>query len=149
MFISPAYAQAAGGQGGGLTFIIPLILIFVVFYFLLIRPQQKRMKEHQNMVANLRRGDRIVTGGGVVGTVTKVIDDNEVQVEISEGVRVRVMRQTVQQVMNKSEPADKGQGGAKEKDKESGESGGKGMLGKIMGGGKSEDSSSSADDRKS
>jgi preprotein translocase subunit YajC len=139
MFISPAYAQAAGGQGGGLTFLIPLILIFVVFYFLLIRPQQKRMKEHQNMVSNLRRGDRIVTGGGVVGTVTKVIDDNEVQVEIAEGVRVRVMKNTVQQVMNKSEPADKGQGGGDKSaanDTSSQGSGGvQGMLDKLRGGG--------------
>ena len=139
MFISPAYAQGAGGQGGGLTFLIPLILIFVVFYFLLIRPQQKRMKEHQNMVANLRRGDRIVTGGGVVGSVTKVIDDNEVQVEIAEGVRVRVMKNTVQQVMNKSEPADKGQGGGDKSantNTASGQSGGvQGMLDKLRGGG--------------
>jgi preprotein translocase subunit YajC len=147
MFISPAYAQAAGGQGGGFAFLIPLILIFVVFYFLLIRPQQKRMKEHQNMVANLRRGDRIVTGGGLVGSVTKVIDDNEVQVEIAEGVRVRVMKQTVQQVMNKAEPADKGQssgkseGGDKDKQAEEG-GGGKGLLGRLTGGGKSDSAKS-------
>jgi preprotein translocase subunit YajC len=146
MFISPAYAQAAGGQGGGLTFLFPLILIFVVFYFLLIRPQQKRMKEHQNMVANLRRGDRIVTGGGVVGSVTKVIDDNEVQVEIAEGVRVRVMKNTVQQVMNKSEPADKSQGGgdkAANTDTKSGQGGGgvQGMLDKLRGGGSGSDKS--------
>ena len=138
MFINPAFAQTAGGQGGGLTFLIPLILIFVVFYFLLIRPQQKRMKEHQNMVTNLRRGDRIVTGGGVVGTVTKVIDDNEVQVEIAEGVRVRVMRQTVQQVMDKSEPADKDQSGQSQTDS----SEKKGIMGKLLGGGKSGSSQS-------
>lgn len=140
MFISPAYAQGAGGQGGGLTFLIPLILIFVVFYFLLIRPQQKRMKEHQNMVANLRRGDRIVTGGGIVGSVTKVVDDDEVQVEIAEGVRVRVMKNTVQQVMNKSEPADKSQSGGDQSAQKGsgGQSGGvSGMLEKLRGGGSS------------
>jgi len=142
MFIDPAYAQGAGGQGGGFAFLIPLILIFVVFYFLLIRPQQKRMKEHQNMVANLRRGDRIVTGGGLVGSVSKVIDDNEIQVEIAEGVKVRVMRNTVQQVMNKSEPADKSQGGStggsKTAANDSGGQGGvQGMLDKLRGGGSS------------
>lgn len=139
MFIDPAYAQGAGGQGGGFAFLIPLILIFVVFYFLLIRPQQKRMKEHQNMVSNLRRGDRIVTGGGLVGSVTKVIDDNEIQVEIAEGVKVRVMRNTVQQVMNKSEPADKGQSGGGKTAANDGGSGGQGgvqgMLDKLRGGG--------------
>ncbi len=89
MFIAPAFAQEANGGGGGdiITSLLPLVLIFVVFYFLLIRPQQKRSKEHRNMVTNLRRGDRVVTGGGVVGQVTKVINDNEVQVEIAEGVR--------------------------------------------------------------
>jgi preprotein translocase subunit YajC len=139
MFIDPAYAQGAGGQGGGFAFLIPLILIFVVFYFLLIRPQQKRMKEHQNMVANLRRGDRIVTGGGLVGSVTKVVDDNEIQVEIAEGVKVRVMRNSVQQVMNKSEPADKSQGGGgKTAANDSGGQGGvQGMLDKLRGGGSS------------
>ena len=141
MFIDPAYAQGAGGQGGGFAFLIPLILIFVVFYFLLIRPQQKRMKEHQNMVANLRRGDRIVTGGGLVGSVSKVIDDNEIQVEIAEGVKVRVMRNTVQQVMNKSEPADKSQSGGGKSAANDGSSGGQGgvqgMLDKLRGGGSS------------
>ncbi len=139
MFIDPAYAQGAGGQGGGFAFLIPLILIFVVFYFLLIRPQQKRMKEHQNMVANLRRGDRIVTGGGLVGSVTKVVDDNEIQVEIAEGVKVRVMRNSVQQVMNKSEPADKSQGGGgKTAANDSGGQGGvQGVLDKLRGGGES------------
>ncbi len=139
MFIDPAYAQGAGGQGGGFAFLIPLILIFVVFYFLLIRPQQKRMKEHQNMVANLRRGDRIVTGGGLVGSVTKVVDDNEIQVEIAEGVKVRVMRNSVQQVMNKSEPADKSQGGGgKTAANDGGGQGGvQGVLDKLRGGGSS------------
>jgi len=113
MLISPAYAQAAGGGQGGFDImaLLPLILIFVVFYFLLIRPQQKRMKEHRQMVEALRRGDRVVTGGGIVGSVTKVIDDNEVQVEIAEGVRVRVVKSNVQQVLSKSQPAEGEQGG--------------------------------------
>lgn len=106
MFISPAYAQGAGGGGGDLliTF-VPFILIFVIFYFLLIRPQQKRQKEHREMLAALRRGDNIVTGGGLVGKISKVIDDAEVEVEIAKDVRVRIMRAFVQEVRAKGEPA--------------------------------------------
>ena len=108
MLISPAFAQEGGAAPGGpdlLTSLLPLVLIFVVFYFLLIRPQQKKMKEHRNMVANLRRGDRVVTGGGLVGVVTRVINDGEVQVEIADGVRVRVVRGTITSVLGKTEPA--------------------------------------------
>ncbi len=106
MLISPAFAQDAGGGGGDiLTSLLPLVLIFVVFYFLLIRPQQKRAKEHRNMVTNLRRGDRVVTGGGFVGQVVKVLNDTEVQVEIAEGVRVKVVRSTITSVLDRSEPA--------------------------------------------
>ncbi len=110
MLISPAFAQetaapAAGGGGPDLiTSLLPLVLIFVVFYFLMIRPQQKKMKEHRAMVANLRRGDRVVTGGGLVGLVSRVINDGEVQVEIAEGVRVRVLRPSITQVLGKGEP---------------------------------------------
>ncbi len=106
MLISPAFAQDAAGGGGAdiLTSLLPLVLIFVVFYFLLIRPQQKRQKEHRSMVTNLRRGDRVVTGGGFVGQVTKVLNDNEVQVEIAEGVRVKVVRSTITSVLDRSEP---------------------------------------------
>ena len=95
----------------------PLILIFVVFYFLLIRPQQKRMKEHREMLGSLRRGDRIATGGGIIGQIVKVGDD-ELTVEISEGVRVRVVRATVSQVLSKPEPARGGRGGRASKDPE-------------------------------
>ena len=97
MFISPAYAQAAGGGGGsGLEMFLPLILIFVVFWVLLIRPQQKKMKEHRAMVDALRRGDKVVTAGGIIGTVTKVTEgEPEIQVEISEGVKVKVVRGTI------------------------------------------------------
>lgn len=111
MFISTAYAQAAqpapGFLDGGLVSLLPLVLIFVVFYFLLIRPQQKKVKEHRAMVQALRRGDRVVTSGGLVGTVTKVLNDSEVQVEIAEGVRVRMVRSAVSEVLAKSAPADR------------------------------------------
>ena len=104
MFVSPAYAQAAGGAGGGLEAMFPLVLIFVVFYFLLIRPQQKKAKEHKAMLEAVRRGDKIVTGGGIVGNVTKVIDDNEVMVEIADGVKVRVQRGMIAAILTKTEP---------------------------------------------
>jgi len=107
MFVSPAYAQAAGGGGsfGGLEPLLPLVLIFVVFYFLLIRPQQKKQKAHREMIANVRRGDRVVTAGGVIGQVTRVVDDRELMVEIADGVRVRVMRAMISELLAKSEPA--------------------------------------------
>jgi len=115
MFVSPAFAQAAApaGIGGGIESFLPLVLIFVVFYFLMIRPQQKRMKQHKEMLTQLRRGDRVVTSGGIIGTVNKVLSDTEVMVEIAEGVRVRVMRQTIQDIVSKTEPV----AGAKEDDK--------------------------------
>ena len=115
MFISPAYAQAAGGGGGGdmLTGLLPIVLIFVVFWFLLIRPQQKRMKEHKAMIANLRRGDKVVTGGGIIGTVTKVFDEGELEVEIATDVKVRVARATITDVLNKTAPVAAKSGGDK------------------------------------
>ncbi|MGX0878708.1 preprotein translocase subunit YajC [Roseovarius sp. MBR-154] len=85
---------------------IPLILIFVIMYFLLIRPQQKKLKEHKAMVESLRRGDQVVTQGGLIGKVAKVKDDNEIEVELSEGVKVRVVRSTIAQVLSKTEPAE-------------------------------------------
>lgn len=114
MFVSTAYAQTAAPAGGGgdmLVQFLPLILIFVVFYFLLIRPQQKKMKEHKAMLAAIRRGDRVVTGGGIIGVVTKVADD-ELTVEIAENVRVRCLRSTVNLVLAKTEPAGKSGGDA-------------------------------------
>ncbi|WP_323784722.1 preprotein translocase subunit YajC [Thalassovita sp.] len=84
---------------------VPLLLIFVIMYFLLIRPQQKKMKDHQAMVGALRRGDQIVTQGGLIGKVSKVKDENEVEVELAEGVKVRVVKSTISQVVNKTEPA--------------------------------------------
>ncbi|KRS12358.1 preprotein translocase subunit YajC [Roseovarius atlanticus] len=84
---------------------IPLILIFAIMWFLLIRPQQKKMKEHQAMVAALRKGDQIVTQGGMIGKVTRVKEGEEIEVEIAEGVKVRIVRNTVAQVLSKTEPA--------------------------------------------
>ena len=105
MFVSPAYAQASGGSGlGGIEAFLPLILIFVVFYFLLIRPQQKKMKDHKALLGSISRGDKVVTGGGIMGTVTKVIDDDEITIEISDGVKVRVQRSLVSTVISKTEP---------------------------------------------
>src|SRR3546814_255078 len=106
MFISTAWAQGAGGGGGGDIFsaLLPLVLIFGVFYFLLIRPQQKKVKQHKELLGQLRRGDRIVTGGGIYGTITKVISDAEVAVEIAEGVKVRIARGTIADVVSKPEP---------------------------------------------
>lgn len=106
MFVTPAYAQDAGAAGG-LISIIPFILIFVIMYFLLIRPQQKKMKEHQAMVGALRRGDQVVTQGGIIGKVVKVKEDGEAEVEIAEGVKVRILKQTIATVMSKTEPASK------------------------------------------
>ena len=116
MFVSPAYAQAAEGAGGGFEAFLPLILIFIVFYFLLIRPQQKKMKAHKAMLGAIRRGDKVVTGGGIFGTVTKVIDDDDVTVEIADGVKVRVQRSLVSAVMSKTEPVS---GDKDKKDKKS------------------------------
>jgi preprotein translocase subunit YajC len=107
MFISEAYAQAAGASVGGMESLqqfLPLVLIFVVFYFLLFRPQQKKMKAHRELVAQLRRGDRVLTQGGIIGQVNKVINDQEVSVEIAEGVRVRMVRSAVSEVLAKTEP---------------------------------------------
>jgi len=98
MFITPAYAQGLGG-GDAFTSFLPIILIFVVFYFLLIRPQQKKMKQHRAMLGQVKRGDRVLTGGGIIGTVTKVKDEtDEVTVEISDGVKVDILRSTISDV---------------------------------------------------
>ncbi len=122
MLISPAYAQAAGGDGGaGMFQLLPLVLIFVVFYFLLIRPQQKKVKVHRSMVEALKRGDRVVTGGGLVGKVTKVLDNHQLQVEIAEGVRVKVMRHTIQEVTSRAGPVGKGGEAKKEPANDAGE----------------------------
>ncbi len=91
---------------GGIEQFIPLILIFAIMWFLLIRPQQKKLKEHRAMVEALRRGDQVVTQGGLIGKVSKVKDDDEIEVEIATGVKVRVVKSTIGQVLSKTEPAE-------------------------------------------
>jgi len=94
VFITPAYAQAAGAPGMGdfVGMILPLVMIMAVFYFLLIRPQQRKLKEHQEMLKKVSKGDTVITQGGLIGKVVKVVDDSELQVEIGENVKVRVLR---------------------------------------------------------
>jgi preprotein translocase subunit YajC len=105
MLITPAYAQGiAFGGDSMLVSLLPFILIFVIMYFLILRPQQKRVKMHQEMVKNLRRGDTVVTSGGLIGKVTKVVDDEQIEVEIGEGVKIRQARQMIAEVRAKGEP---------------------------------------------
>ena len=104
MFVTPAYAQEAGATGAFVS-LLPLILIFLIMWFLLIRPQQKKLKEHRAMVEALRRGDQVVTQGGLIGKIIKVKEDGELEVEIAQGVKVRVLRHTIQSVISKTEPA--------------------------------------------
>ena len=108
MLISPAYAQAGGAAGGGDFFVslMPLILIFVVFYFLLIRPQQQKVKLHRQMIENLKKGDQVVTAGGILGKITRVdAGETTVQVEIAPNVQVKVARHTISEVVGKPAPA--------------------------------------------
>lgn len=105
MFITPAYAQAAPAGGSDmLVSLLPFIAIFVIMYFLILRPQQKRVKAHQEMVKNVRRGDTVVTSGGLIGKITKVVDDDQLEVEIADGVRIRQMRGMISDVRAKGEP---------------------------------------------
>ena len=106
MFITPAFAQAGSMFGGDnmLVSLLPFILIFVIMYFLILRPQQKRVKQHAEMVKNVRRGDTVVTSGGLVAKVTKVIDDEKVEVEVASDVRVVQMRSMLADVRAKGEP---------------------------------------------
>ena len=109
MLINPAYAQAAGASSPTdlITAMAPMLIIVGIFYLLLIRPQQKKAKEHRAKIAAIRRGDRVVTGGGLIGTVTKVVGETELLVEIAQNVRVTVVKATVAEVLSKSEPASK------------------------------------------
>jgi len=107
MFISEAMAQGAGGGSGFLIQIAPLVLIFAVFYFLLIRPQQKKMKDHRSMVESLTKGDKVVTAG-LLGTIAKIEDERIASVEISDNVKVKVVRSTITEVVsgtNTSKPS--------------------------------------------
>ena len=106
MFVTPAYAQAAAPAAGGAAAFaqfVPLILVFVIMYFLIMRPQQKKMRLHREMIAALKKGDNVITQGGIIGKVASVRDE-ELEVEIATGVKVRVIRSTVSQVLNKTEP---------------------------------------------
>ena len=106
LFITPAFAQGAPA-GGGMEMIlqfVPFVLIFVIMWFLIIRPQQRRAKAHQELIKNVRRGDTVVTSGGLIAKVSKVIDDAEIEAEIADGVRVRIVRGMIQDVRSKSEP---------------------------------------------
>ena len=107
MFITPAFAQAAGAADTNsmLMSLLPFALIFVIIYFLILKPQQKKLKDHQELVKNIRRGDTVVTNGGLVGKVTKVVDDDQIEVEIADGVRIRQMRGMISGVRTKGEPA--------------------------------------------
>ncbi len=115
MWISPAFAQAAGAPAGtSFVQFVPLVLIFVVFYFLLIRPQQKKLKEHKAMLEAVRRGDRVITNGGIIGLVTKVnAEKRELTVEIAENVRVQVAQDMITSVISKTEPVSDKAGGDK------------------------------------
>ncbi len=108
MLITPAFAQAAAGAGDTnsmLMSLLPFALIFVIMYFLILRPQQRKVREHADLVKNIRRGDTVITSGGLVGKVTKVVDDDQIEFEVADGVRVRQMRQMITGVRTKGEPA--------------------------------------------
>jgi preprotein translocase subunit YajC len=107
MFITDAYAQAASGasQGGLVGLLLPFALIIPIFYLLVFRPQNKKIKEHKALIAAVKRGDRVITSSGLIGQVNKVIDDNEVQLEIAEGVRVRMLRASISEIVTRAEPA--------------------------------------------
>jgi preprotein translocase subunit YajC len=107
MFVTEAFAQGTTGAAGGsdlLLSLLPFVFIFIILYFMIIRPQQRRVKQHQEMIGNLRRGDTVVTGGGFIGKVARVVDDSEVLVDLTEEVRVRVVRSTIIEVRSKGEP---------------------------------------------
>lgn len=104
MFVTPAYAQAAGGAPDILVSILPFLLIFVIMYFLIIRPQRTQMKKRTEMLTSIRRGDTVVTGGGLIGKVTKVIDDNELEIDLGNGVKVTSLRAMIADVRVKGEP---------------------------------------------
>ena len=141
MLITEAWAQGAGAGGSDfLVQLFPLVLIFIVFYFLLIRPQQAKVKSQREMLGGVKRGDRVVTGGGIIGLVTKVIGDNELQVELADGVRVRIIKSTITDIITRGESVR----GAKDGDEDdkpmlpppSAAPERKSLLGSLFGGGK-------------
>lgn len=128
MLISSAYAQAAAPAAGGSDFLVsmlPLVLIFVVFYFLLIRPQQKRAKEHRNMIEAIKRGDQVLTAGGIYGKVVRV-EDTQLTIEIAKEVDVKVARATISDVLNKTPPMSND-------NKAAPAAGGGGFMGRLLG----------------
>lgn len=104
MFISPAFAAdtAAAAEPGLLTSIMPLLLVFAIFYFLIIRPQNKRMADHRRMIDSLKRGDKVVTAGGLVATVKKLVNDDEVQLDLGDNIQVTAVRSTLMTVRNQT-----------------------------------------------
>ncbi len=106
MFISPAYAQAAGAAAPNpLLQLLPFVLVFIFFYFLIIRPQNQARKKHQEMIANVKRGDVVVTSGGLIGKISKVLEGDEVMVELADNVVVKVVKSTLTDIRNKTAPA--------------------------------------------
>ena len=103
MFVTPAYAQSAGGGNPLFDLLIPITLVVIIFYFLVFRPQKNQAKQREAMLAAIRRNDNIVTNGGIVGKVSKVIDDNEVEVEIAKDTKVRILRSFITEVRTKGE----------------------------------------------
>ena len=105
MFVSPAFAQTGLGGGAGIVeMLLPFVLIFIIMYFLILRPQRQQAKRREEMLKAIRRGDTVITNGGIVGKVTKVVDDNEVELQIAEGVKVRAVRSLIAEVRTKAEP---------------------------------------------
>jgi preprotein translocase subunit YajC len=138
MLISEAFAQTAAAPAAGgmdsLQSLLPLVLIFVLFYFLLIRPQQKKMKEHKQALSQIRRGDKVVTGGGIVGQVVKV-QDGEVTVEIADNVKVKVIQDTITAILSKTEPVAKSANDGDDSSKGQAPEGKSGsLLGKLLSG---------------
>jgi preprotein translocase subunit YajC len=105
MFISPAFAQAPGaGADPIINMLVPLMMVLPIFYFLLWRPQQQRLKQHRDMIDAVKRGDKVVTSGGIIGTVVKVFDEGEVEIEIAKETRIRILKGAISDVRNKGEP---------------------------------------------
>ncbi len=129
MLISPAYAQSAIGGGFDIMSLMPLVLIFGVFYLLLIRPQQKKVKQHREMVSNLRRGDRVVTSGGIIGLIIRILNEHEMMVEIADGVRVKVARSMVSSLVVKGDSNDDDKNGDNDGDGGDGDGDGDGDEG--------------------
>jgi preprotein translocase subunit YajC len=104
MWVTPAFAQTGAGGIDMMTTLLPFALIFVIMYFLILRPQRQQQRRREDMLKAIRRGDTVITNGGIVGKVTKVVDDNEVELQIAEGVKVRAMRSLIAEVKTKAEP---------------------------------------------